>query len=109
MTISFLTGFFVICGSFVFLIGSIGLLRSEDIYCRTSTIATATGLGLGCFTLALVFNDLTLVNCIKAIIAFSINMAVSSVVGMLVGRSAYASDAKMSTKTHKDELAEHHS
>jgi len=107
MILNFLTGFFAICGSITFLIGAIGLLRSEDIYCRTSTIATATGLGLGFFTLALVCSDFTFVNCIKALLAFSINLAVSSVVGMMIARSAYASDAKISPKTHTDELAEH--
>lgn len=109
MFIDFFTAFFIICGGLTFLIGGIGILRYKDIYSRASSVTIPTGLGLGFFTLALVLANFSAINCLKALLAFFINLAVSGVVSMLVSRSAYASDAQMSPKTHKDELAEYHS
>ena len=109
MIFDFLTGLFVILGALTFLIGAIGMIRSEDKYCRTSTIASATGLGLGFFIFALVFSDFTAINLFKALAAFAIHLAASSVAGMMIARSAYSSDAKISLKTHTDELADNQS
>lgn len=109
MVLDFLSGLFAILGGLTFLIGAIGLIRQDDIYCRISTIATATGLGLGFFIFALVFDDFTFINCLKASAAFFIHLATSAVSGMMIARSAYSSDAKISPKTFKDELKEYRS
>ncbi len=96
---------FVIVGGLVFLVGGVGLIRMPDVYSRTSTIATATGLGLALFTLALLFHDFTFVNSIKAIIAIHVQLATSAVSGIAIDRSAYLSDVPLSASTRYDELA----
>jgi multicomponent Na+:H+ antiporter subunit G len=97
--------FFALAGGLIFITGGIGLLRMPDVYSRTSTIATATGLGLALLTLAVLFHDFTWINCVKAIIAIHVQLATSAVGGIAIDRSAYLSDVPLSTTTQYDELA----
>lgn len=98
------TAFFAVSGGIVFLVGGVGLLRMPDVYSRTSTIATATGLGLALLTLAVLSHDFTWVNAIKAIIAIHVQLATSAVGGIAIDRSAYVSEVPLAPATLYDEL-----
>lgn len=106
---TFLQAMAAICallGGLVFLISGIGLSRMPDTYTRTSVIAVATSLGLGLFTLAVLFHDFTLVNALKAFVAILMQSGASAISSVVLNRSAYVNDVQLAKHTRYNELAE---
>ncbi len=101
-----LSMFFVISGALVFFIGGIGLLRFPDVYCRTSSISMSAGLGISLLFLAALFQDFTILNLIKVILAIHIQFIAAAIGGIAIDRAAYLNNVPLTSLTKFDELAE---
>lgn len=83
--------FFAIAGGAIFLAAGIGLLRLRDVYTRTSSVATAAGLGVAFVVAGTALIDPTLVHWIKVVIAIALQLATSAIGGIMIARSAVLS------------------
>ena len=96
----------MIIGSTLMLLASLGILRFPDLYMRISAATKASTLGAGCclMSLAVHFNELSIISRSLATIAF---VAITSpVAAHLISRSAYLSGTPLWKDSIIDELKE---
>ncbi|MBM4760717.1 monovalent cation/H(+) antiporter subunit G [Bacillus sp. B15-48] len=102
----FIIGLFIIIGSLLSLIATIGAIRLPDVYTRNHAIAKATTLGvmmilLGALIYFMVFESHFNSRLLLAILFIFMTAPIS---GHLIGRAAYHSGVKMAESSVTDDL-----
>lgn len=102
--IELLSSIFIITGSIMILISSIGLLRMPDLYMRMSATTKAATLGVGLILIgtAIFFWEVGIVSRLLIIIVFLLLTA--PIAAHMIGRAAYIDGVKLWDKTSVDEL-----
>ncbi len=95
---------FIVIGSIMILISSIGLLRMPDLYMRMSATTKAATLGVGFVLLgtAIHFWEIGIVS--RLIIIISFLLLTAPVAAHMIGRAAYNDNVPLWKGTKKDEL-----
>ena len=75
-------------GSLFYLVGSIGLLRMPDLYCRLHALTKADNLGLGLLVAGLVLLADDLASALKLVLIWLLVLAASGVGAHLIARQA---------------------
>ncbi|MFT6915302.1 MAG: multicomponent Na+:H+ antiporter subunit G [Motiliproteus sp.] len=86
--VELLAGGLLLLGATVFLVGSIGLLRLPDIYCRLHALTKVDNLGLGLIVAGLVLQQSDPRVAIKIIIVWLLLLVSSAAVAHLIARQA---------------------
>ncbi|MCI2266724.1 cation:proton antiporter [Sediminivirga luteola] len=94
----------VILGAAIFVAAGIGLHRLKDPYTRTSSVATAAGLGVAFIVAGCLFMDPDLSSTVKAVIAIFLQLVTSAVGGMAIARAAVLSGHRFMEGTDSGEL-----
>jgi len=99
-----ISSIFIIIGSVMILISSIGLLRMPDLYMRMSATTKAATLGVGFILIgtAIFFWEVGIVSRLIIIIVFLLLTA--PIAAHMIGRAAYIDGVKLWDKTTVDEL-----
>lgn len=99
-----LAAVFLLIGGFFLLLGSLGLVRLPDIYCRMHAATKATTLGLSGVLIATFFvlpgHELGA----KAFLAIAFAFLTAPVGAHMIGRAAYRYPVKMTKESCCDEL-----
>lgn len=102
--IDILSSVFIIIGSVMILISSIGLIRMPDLYLRMSATTKAATLGVGFILVgtAIHFWEVGIVSRLVIIIVFLLLTA--PIAAHMIGRAAYIDGVPLWEKTSVDEL-----
>lgn len=102
--IDILSSIFIIIGSVMILISSIGLIRMPDLYLRMSATTKAATLGVGFILIgtAIHFWEVGIVSRLVIIIVFLLLTA--PIAAHMIGRAAYIDGVPLWEKTSVDEL-----
>lgn len=102
--IDILSSVFIIIGSVMILISSIGLIRMPDLYLRMSATTKAATLGVGFILIgtAIHFWEVGIVSRLAIIIVFLLLTA--PIAAHMIGRAAYIDGVPLWEKTSVDEL-----
>lgn len=108
MVLEVLGSIFVVAGSLVFVIAAVGLLSLFDPYTRTSSVATAAGIGVGFVVVGVVLLDPSVPTAIKAFLAVTLQLATSAIGGMAIARAAVLTGHTFEAGTDTDALDDLH-
>ncbi len=86
--VELLAGVLMLSGAVMFLVGSIGLLRLPDIYCRLHALTKVDNLGLGLIVAGLVLRHSDPRLAIKMILVWILLLASSAAIAHLIARQA---------------------
>lgn len=109
MTITeIITSFFVIVGTFLILVSSIGLIRLRDVYSRTHAGGKSSTLGVMSIMVgAVIFFLVTQGDFnFKLILTIIFVFMTAPLAALAINRSAYRTDVKMSQDASVDELGD---
>jgi multicomponent Na+:H+ antiporter subunit G len=84
-----LTGLLLAAAVFFFAVGTLGLLRFPDLYCRLHALTKADNIGLGLTVLALTLQAATWQEVFKLGLIWVMVLAASATVCFLIGNEAY--------------------
>ena len=95
----------MIAGALVFLVGTVGLLRLQDLYARLSGVTIAASLGTALLLLGLLLDQPSVENAIKIGLALLVQLATAAVGGNAIARAGYLTGVKPTGNTKFDDLA----
>ena len=98
------TAFFILVGGFFLFVGSLGLVRLPDVYCRMHAATKATTLGLSGVLIATFLTLPTQQMGFKAILAIAFAFLTAPVGAHMIARAAYKYSVKMAPESCCDEL-----
>jgi len=100
----FIAIFFLLFGTILMLISSLGVVRMPDLYLRMSSSTKASTIGVGTVLLAVAiyFNDLGIASRAIAVIAFLLLTA--PIAAHMMGRAAYFTGVPLWEGSRYDEL-----
>ncbi|MFO7558509.1 MAG: monovalent cation/H(+) antiporter subunit G [Desulfobacterales bacterium] len=103
--LEFVTAILMLAGGFFCLIAAIGVLRLPDIIIRMHAATKAGALGTGLIFLALAAFYMDFSTSFRAVAAIFFLLFTAPVAAHLIGRAAYCSKVRLSSRTWIDELA----
>lgn len=95
---------FIILGSLMILISSIGLLRMPDLYMRMSATTKAATLGVGFVLLGTAINFWEVGVVSRLVIIITFLLLTAPIAAHMIGRAAYNNGVPLWIKTKVDEL-----
>jgi multicomponent Na+:H+ antiporter subunit G len=101
-----IAGILVLIGGFFLFVGSFGLVRLPDVYCRMHAATKATTLGLAGILIAVFLILPTQQIGFRAILAIAFVFLTAPVGAHMIARAAYRYPVRMAKETCCDELEE---
>lgn len=86
--VELLSGVLLLLGALIFLVGSVGLLRLPDIFCRLHALTKVDNLGLGFIVTGLVLQHSEPRVAIKIVLVWLLLLASSAAIAHLIARQA---------------------
>lgn len=80
---------FTLIGIFFFIVGTVGILRLPDFYCRTHAATKCDTLGAGSILLAVAVYERFSFNAFKALLLVALVLLTSPTAGHAIARAAY--------------------
>lgn len=87
--IAVLQGVLLLAGTVFFLIGTVGLLRLPDAYCRIHALTKVDNLGLGLIVLGLLPSADGLAQALKLLLIWLVALGASATMGHVVAHAKY--------------------
>ncbi|MFZ2260112.1 MAG: monovalent cation/H(+) antiporter subunit G [Luteococcus japonicus] len=94
----------VILGTSLFATAAVGLVRLRDVYCRSSAIATAAGLGVSLVLLGLFCFAPSWPSALKVCVAVLLQLLTSAIGSMAIARAGYLRGSPFYKPLVTDEL-----